>query len=140
MIITFGTPLDTDKFTVSLFQRLGARIFWTSISRLRREVFNIDRLKEINASWRTAVNKSPISKIRNINIFGVDDDIAPVENEGNALGTVFINGDHLGIITPGTVKDCSWVVFKAVLLDPVVDPRSIDCALPIPATADQTAG
>jgi hypothetical protein len=140
MIITFGTPLDTDKFTVSMFQRLGARIFWTSVSRLKREVFNLDRLKEINASWRTAVTNIPLSKIRNINIFGVDDEIAPVENEGSTLGTVFINGDHLGIITPGTTKDCSWVVFKTVLLDRVVDPRSIDCVLPVSASSAQAAG
>ena len=136
MVITFGTPIDTDKFTVSIFRSLGARIFWAQVPPLSREVFSIDRLREINTSWRTAVNQSPINGIKHVNIFGVQDKTAPVDNEGDSKSTVFINGDHLGIITPVTAEECSWIVFKTVLLARDRDPRKIDCVLKKPTAND----
>jgi hypothetical protein len=49
---------------------------------------------------------------------------------------VFINGDHLGIITPKTAEECSWIVFKTVLLSRDEDPKTIDCVLKKPAAND----
>jgi hypothetical protein len=136
MVITFGTPFDTDKFTVSLFKRLGARIFWTTVPPLSREVFDLETLKEINSDWRKAANTSPINQIKQINIFGVQDETAPARFEGRSKDTVFITGDHLGIITPESKQACSWIVFKSVVLDRATDPRKLDCVLPIPSGAD----
>jgi pimeloyl-ACP methyl ester carboxylesterase len=130
MVITFGTPLDVDKFTVTLFKRLGARIFWFRLPPLHREVFNLDRIKQINSNWRAEVERSPIKDIRRVNIFGVDDKIAPSRVEGDSQDTIFIAGDHMGIITPESTSACSWIVFRTAVLEPSAIPREIDCVLP----------
>ena len=94
-----------------------------------REVFNLDRIKQINSSWRAEVGHSPISDIRRVNIFGVKDEIAPSRVEGDSPFTVFIPGDHLGIITPASTGACSWIVFKTAVISPAVNPRDVDCAV-----------
>ena len=115
MFITFGTPLETDKFSINFFQRLGASILWFKVSRLKKEVFNLDKLREINTSWRAVISRPPIDDIILANIFGINDSTAPVEHEGNLPSAVFITGDHLGIIKPATEGACSWKVFKGEL-------------------------
>ena len=117
LVITFGTPLDTDKFSVSMFKRLGARVFWPAVSNLQREVFNIDRVAEINKAWRTATKQSPLNEVKRVTVFGVEDEIAPAANESRSETTFFIRGNHLDIISPDTDRACSWIVIKAVLLN-----------------------
>lgn len=129
LMITFGTPLDTDKFTISLLKKLGARIFWFMVPALKREVFNIDRLKEINTSWRTAAKSSPVDVIRCVTVFGVEDTIARTEGEQRSKDTVFIKGSHMGIISPAGSTACPFVVFKAVLKDGPVNLQSIPCVV-----------
>lgn len=132
MAITFGTPLNLDKFSVSTFKRLGARISWLFISPLRKEVFNIERLKEINSSWRTAARKAPLKDVRTVYIFGAEDEIAPAKGEGGTDQVVFVRGDHSGIVTPGSADACSWIVFRTAVLEPETDLQTLGCTLKTP--------
>jgi hypothetical protein len=129
LVVTYGTPLDTDKFNINLFKRLGARVFWMSVQPLQREVFNVERLKEINKAWRTAVANGPLSVTRFVSVFGVEDRVATIDEESPSERTVFIRGDHMGIVSPARANDCSFVIFKTVVKDHAATLDRIPCAL-----------
>ena len=139
MAITFGTPMNLDKFSVSTFKRLGARVSWFLISPLRKDVFNLERLKEINSGWRTAAGTAPLNGVRTVYVFGTEDEIAPAKGEGGSDRVLFIVGDHSGIVTPGSADACSWKIFKTAVLEPGTDLRSLNCLLNVKPLNGTTA-
>lgn len=119
-VITFGTPLETNTFAISVFEKLGARVAWFFLPSLSRDVFNIQHIARINRSWRTATALPAIQNIERVNIFGYQDPTAPIDHETQGDYTHFIPGDHLKIVQPRDAKDCSWVLFRALLMGAAV--------------------
>jgi pimeloyl-ACP methyl ester carboxylesterase len=125
-VLTYGTPLNTDKFSISLFKRAGARIFWPLVSPLRKEVFNIDRLTQINGQWRDAVADD---RIQHISVFGIEDRIARTDLEEQSQVTVFIEGDHLGILASDRTDDCPFLILRTVIQGRVADLPNLACII-----------
>lgn len=127
LVLTLGTPLDTDKFSISVFRRLGASVFWPLVPPLRREVFNIQRLEDISQAWRTALGSGALAGMRVVSVFGTDDEIAPAREERASESTVFIRGDHLSIATPKDAADCPYLILKTLLVEPQARLQSLSC-------------
>jgi len=129
LVITYGTPLDSDNFNISSWESLGARVLRGPLPPLRKEALNIDRLKKINEAWRTAVKTAPLSEVRLVNVFGVGDRTAPIEKESRSNVSVFIDGDHISIASPTKSDDCSFVIFKAMVKNWTAVLNKIPCIL-----------
>lgn len=123
-VLTYGTPLNTDRFSIAFFKRAGARIAWPLVSDLRKEVFNIDRLKQVNTQWRQAVADD---RVQHISVFGTDDPIARTDLEEQSKMTVFIEGDHLGILASDRNDDCPFLIFRTVVQRRVADLPNLAC-------------
>ena len=116
-VLTFGTPLDMDRFDVNAFLRLAAKFSFTYRTPLAKEVFNDARVREINAMWRDQVRSATLGKVAQVNVFGDEDNIAPVKGEKGADTAVQVRGSHSTIL-PKEADDCSFLILKAVIRDP----------------------
>ena len=129
MVITYGTPLDTDTFNITTTRNVLGHLSWAIMPTLWREVFDLERLADISGAWRTAVTEAPLDRIRFISVFGVEDTIAPVTHEHRSEETVFLQGDHMGIVSPTGSEACSLVVLKTALHDRAADLSALPCVL-----------
>jgi hypothetical protein len=129
LVVTYGPPLKIDKFSISTFKRIGARIFWFSLPKLKKEVFNLEVLEEINEEWRTRFISKATPKIEFLTVFGTNDKIAEAKNEDRSTISVAIPGDHLEIVTPQSTSDCSFKILKGKLQDRTFDPNVLTCVL-----------
>jgi hypothetical protein len=129
MVVTYGTPFDTDTFNITTTRNVLGQMAWAIMPTLWREVFDLERLADISRAWRTAVTQAPLDQIRFISVFGVEDTIAPVTHEHRSEETIFLQGDHMGIVSPTDAEACSLVVLKTALRDRTADLSALPCVL-----------
>lgn len=125
-VLTFGTPLRTERFDIDMFRRTAAWVGWSKLSPLEKEALNDERVKNINRSWLTAVKTEPLIKVRQISVFGAADWVAPITQERPSDVSLFIEGNHSTIL-PKSPQDCSFLIFKAVMRDQ--SPSALPCIL-----------
>ena len=126
LILTYGTPLDTDSFSISFLKRAGARVFWPFVSPLRKEVFSFEQLQRINQRWRAVIKQK---LVRHVNVFGIEDEIAPANIEEQSPVTVFIKGDHVGILAADRLDACPYLILRTIVSDPDADLSQLDCVI-----------
>ncbi len=126
LILTYGTPLDTDSFNSSFLKHAGARIFWPFISTLKKEVFNFDHLQRINERWRAAIEKK---LVHHVNVFGIEDEIVPANLEEQSPVTVFVKGNHVGILAADQLNDCPYLILRTIVVDQYSNLSQLNCVV-----------
>jgi len=125
IVITYGTPYNIDSFNITAARNLFGQIGWAFMSTLRRDVFNLERLSAINRAWRSAERTAPLDQARIISVFGIEDTIAPASDERPSAATIFVKGDHMGIVS----ATCSVRILAATVRDRDVDLSTLPCVL-----------
>lgn len=125
IVITYGTPYKIDSFNITATRNLFGQVGWAFMSRLRRDVFNLERLSAINRAWRSAEGTAPLDRARIISVFGIEDTIAPAADERSSATTIFVKGDHMGIVS----ASCCVQILAATVGDRDADLSTLPCVL-----------
>jgi len=129
-VLFIGTPHIKDTFNPSFLQKVYAYVFYFTLSDLAKDALNSPEIKDINKNWISIVESNDSKRIKNMALFGNDDNVVRPED----LSEIFvgeylvIQGTHLGIAQSSGEFGCTYQIIRRKLLNPDSSLADLNCS------------
>jgi pimeloyl-ACP methyl ester carboxylesterase len=129
-VLFIGTPHIKDGFTAPPLEKLFAYIFYFTLSDLAKDALNSPEIRDINQRWISIVEKNEAKRIKNMALFGNDDNkVRPEDLSDIFVGEyLVIQGNHLGIAQSSGESGCTYQIIKRKLLNPDASLADLNCS------------
>lgn len=129
-VLFIGTPHIKNTFTAPPIKKFLSSLFSFALSDLAKDALNSTGIKNINDRWIVNVERKQSKYIKNMALFGNDDEVVSPED----LSEIFvgehlvIRGTHLGIAQAESESGCTYQIFKKKLLNPDSSVANLGCS------------